>query len=68
MNWLQKWAERRRINQLKQRVARMKQAAAQAEIPPLMPALETISGRIRKERIVVLEKALEKIDPQPQTR
>jgi hypothetical protein len=32
-----------------------------------MPTLETISGRILKERIVLLEKAVEKLESQPGT-
>lgn len=62
MNWIERWLEQRRINALKKKIARMRVEAEEAEVIPLMPAVETISHRIRLERIVVLEKALEKIE------
>ena len=61
MNWLARWLDRRRVRKLKQRLARMKIKAQEAEVEPLMPMVETISGRILRERIKVLEKAVEKI-------
>lgn len=61
MNWLTRWLDRRRVRKLKQRLARMKIKAQEAEVEPLMPMVETISGRILRERIKVLEKAVEKI-------
>ena len=64
MNWLDKWLNKRRVNAFKAKVARMKSEAEAAEIEPLMPAVETISRRIRLERIMVLEKAVEKITTQ----
>lgn len=64
MDWLQKWLDRRRVKALKLKIARMKIEAEAAEVEPLMPAVETISHRIRMERLVVLEKAVEKIDLQ----
>ena len=62
MNWIEKWLETRRIHSLKRKIARMKSEAKAAEIEPLMPAVETTSHRIRLERIVILEKAVEKIE------
>jgi hypothetical protein len=62
MNWISRWMERRRVNKLKSKLAKMKRAASAAAVEPLMPAVDTISGRIRLERIDVLEKAVEKID------
>ncbi len=62
MNWIERWLEQRRVKALKKRIARMKNEAKEAEVIPLMPAVETISHRIRLERIVVLEKAIEKIE------
>jgi hypothetical protein len=67
VGWIQKWVERRRIRALKARVARLKIDTVKAEeedLVRLMPAVETISARIRSERLAVLEKALEKIDRQ----
>lgn len=62
MNWIQRWFDERRVKALKRKIMRMKNEAKEAEVEPLMPAMETISNRIRRERIVVLEKAIEKID------
>lgn len=62
MEWISKWLDRRRVKALKLKIARMKIEAEAAEVEPLMPAVETISHRIRRERLVVLEKAVEKID------
>jgi hypothetical protein len=67
VRWIQKWVERRRIRALKAKVARLKTDAEKAEeedLVRLMPAVETISARIRSERLAVLEKALKKIDAQ----
>jgi len=47
---------------LKRRVARMKQEAKEAELEPLMPAMETITRRIRLERLVVLERVVKDIE------
>lgn len=69
MGWIQKWVERRRVQALKEKVARLKtdaEKAEEAELVRLMPAVETISARIRSERLAVLEKALKKIEsPHP---
>ena len=62
MNWIEKWFEQRRVHALKKKIARMKSEAAAADELPLMPAMETTSHRIRQERIVILEKAIEKIE------
>jgi hypothetical protein len=62
MNWLQKWIDRRRVKALKLKIERMKTEAKAAEIEPLMPAMETISRKIRLERLVVLERAIKKIE------
>ena len=64
MEWIRKWLDRRRVKALKLKIARMKIEAAAAEVEPLMPAVETVSHRIRRERLVVLEKAVEKIELQ----
>ncbi len=63
MNWITRWLDERRVKNLKQRISRMKIKAEAAEAVPLMPMVETISGRILRERIVLLEKAVEKIKP-----
>ncbi|MGV3655148.1 MAG: hypothetical protein ACO1N5_13135 [Noviherbaspirillum sp.] len=62
MGWIEKWIEKRRIKALKRKLSRMKKEARAAEEEPLMPAMETISRKIRLERIDVLEKAVEKIE------
>jgi hypothetical protein len=62
MNWFEKWMERRRIKALKQKLARMKREAEVAEVELAMPALETVSRKIRLERITVLEKAVQGIE------
>jgi hypothetical protein len=65
LGWIQKWVERRHIKALKAKVARLKtdvEKAEEEELVRLMPAVETISARIRSERLAVLEKALEKIE------
>jgi hypothetical protein len=62
MNWIEKWMDRRRIKAFKRKIARMKSEAEAAEVEPLLPAVETISHRIRLERLVVLEKAAEKLE------
>ncbi len=62
MNWIKRWLERRRVKALKRKIAQMRKQEKAAEVPPLMPAVETISNRIRHERLVVLEKAIEKIE------
>jgi hypothetical protein len=67
MNWIEQWMERRRVKALKIKIERMKSEAKEAEVEPLMPAVETISRRILLERIVVLEKAMEKIESQQTT-
>lgn len=64
MNWITNWLDKRRVNALKRRISRMKVKAEEAEVEPLMPMVETISGRILRERIMVLEKAIEKLDSQ----
>jgi hypothetical protein len=64
MNWFRRWIEQRRVKKLKLKIAKMKREAEAAAVEPLMPAVNTISGRIRLERIDVLEKAVEKIDAQ----
>ncbi len=67
MNWLKNWLDRRRVKALKAKIERMKIEAKKAELVPLMPAVETISHRIRRERLVVLERAIEKIEPKRDT-
>lgn len=64
MNWIEIWLERHRLNSLKRRIARMKSEAkaADAEPEPLTPRLKTNANRLRKEKIVVLEKAVEKLE------
>ena len=62
MNWIEKWFEQRRVKALKRKIARMKSEAEAVDDLPLMPAVETTSHRIRLERIVILEKAIEKIE------
>jgi hypothetical protein len=62
MEWIRKWLDERRVNALKQKVEKMKAEAAEAEVEPLMPAMETISRRIRLERLVVLERAVNDIE------
>jgi hypothetical protein len=59
---LNRWLTRRRVEALKQRVARMKKEAKEAELEPLMPVMETITRRIRLERLVVLERAVKDIE------
>jgi hypothetical protein len=65
MEWMQRWLDRRRVKALKRKIEQMKRDAAEAEVEPLMPAMETISHRIRLERLVVLERAAAKLDTQP---
>jgi hypothetical protein len=68
MNWFSRWLDKRRVNDLKQRISEMKMRAervARLEAELRMPTLETMTGRILRERIVVLEKAVEKIEAQP---
>jgi hypothetical protein len=68
MNWFSRWLDKRRVSDLKQRILEMKmraERAAQVEAELRMPTLETMTGRILRERIVVLEKAVEKIEAKP---
>ena len=70
MNWFSSWLDKRRVRDLKRRIAQMKmraERAAEIEAELRMPTLETMTGRILQERIVVLEKAVEKIEAQPGT-
>ncbi len=62
MEWIQKWLDERRVKALKKRVERMRTEAEEAELEPLMPAMETISRRIRLERLVILERAMRDIE------
>lgn len=62
MEWIQKWLDERRVKALKKRVERMRMEAEEADLEPLMPAMETISRRIRLERLVILERAMEDIE------
>ncbi|MDQ9170836.1 hypothetical protein Q8A64_10485 [Oxalobacteraceae bacterium R-40] len=62
MEWIQKWLDERRVRALKKRVERMRMEAQEAELEPLMPAMETISRRIRLERLVVLERVVHDIE------
>ncbi|MGV3741949.1 MAG: hypothetical protein ACO1NO_06540 [Burkholderiaceae bacterium] len=62
MEWIQKWLDERRVRALKKRVERMRMEAEEAELEPLMPAMETISRRIRRERLVILERAMQDIE------
>jgi hypothetical protein len=68
MNWITRWLDKRRVSELKQRISQMKmraERAAELEAELRMPTLETMTGRILRERIVVLEKAVEKLEAQP---
>ena len=65
MNWITRWLDKRRVKNLKRRISQMKMKVEEVEAELLMPTVETISGRILRERIVVLEKAVEKIESQP---
>lgn len=67
MNWVTRWLEKRRVKDLKRRISQMKIKAEEVEAELHMPTLETTSGRILKERIVLLEKAVEKLESQPGT-
>lgn len=62
MEWLHKWLDERRVRALKKRVERMRMEVEEAELEPLMPAMETISRRIRRERLVILERAMNDIE------
>jgi hypothetical protein len=62
MEWIQKWLDERRVKALKKRVERMRMEAEEAALEPLMPAMETISRRIRLERLVILERAMHDIE------
>jgi hypothetical protein len=62
MEWIQKWLDERRVKALRKRVERMRMEAEEAELEPLMPAMETISRRIRLERLVILERAMQDIE------
>ena len=62
MEWLHKWLDDRRVRALKKRVERMRMEVEEAELEPLMPAMETISRRIRRERLVILERAMNDIE------
>jgi hypothetical protein len=62
MEWLHKWLDERRVRALKKRVERMRMEAEEAELEPLMPAMETISRRIRRERLSILERAMNDIE------
>ena len=67
MNWITRWIEKRRVEKLKKRILQMKlyvEAVEAVEADLRMPTVETISGRILRERIVVLEKAVEVIEAQ----
>lgn len=68
MNWFSRWLDKRRVIDLKRRISEMKmraERAAEVEAELRMPTLATMTGRILRERIVVLEKAVEKIESQP---
>lgn len=62
MNWIARWLEKRRVEQLKARILKMKLCVEVVEADLRMPTIETISGRILRERIDVLEKAVEKLE------
>jgi hypothetical protein len=64
MNWITRWLEKRHVDQLKARILKMKLCVETVEADLRMPTVETISGRILRERIVVLEKAVEKLESQ----
>lgn len=64
MNWITRWIDKRRVEKLKKRISQMKLCAETVEADLRMPTVETISGRILRERIVVLERAVEKIESQ----
>lgn len=68
MEWIQRWLDERRVKALRRRVERMRREAEKAELEPLMPAMETISRRIRRERLVILERVMNDIERrQPST-
>lgn len=69
MNWIAIWIEQRRLRALKRQIARMKNAAkaAEAEPEPLTPRIETLYNRLRKEKIVILEKTVERIEAKRKT-
>ena len=62
MNWITKWRDKRRVDKLKARILKMKLCVDEVEADLRMPTVETISGRILRERIAVLEKAVEKLE------
>lgn len=66
MNWIMNWLDKRRVKDLKRRISQMKAKAEEVEAELRMPTLETISGRILQERIELLEKAVEKLESQPE--
>jgi hypothetical protein len=62
MIWLEQWIERRRLHSLKQKIARLKKEAAEAENYTGLPAFDGATQKIRLERIVVLEQAVDKLE------
>ena len=59
MNWIKNWFDKRQLRDLNRRIAKMKNQFKEVQVDLGMPTLETISGRILQERIVLLEKAVE---------
>jgi hypothetical protein len=59
MNWIQRWMDRRRVKDLKIKIAQMKTEAEAAELDHLMLSACTISQRIQ-----LLEKAVDKLESQ----
>lgn len=62
MNWIRSWIDKRHMRELKRRIAKMKAQFDEVQVDLGMPTLETISGRILHERIVLLEKAVETME------
>ena len=59
MNWITSWFDKRHMRELNRKIAKMKSQFEEVQVDLGMPTLETISGRILQERIVLLEKAVE---------
>ena len=64
MNWIKSWIDKRHMRDLKRKIEKMKTQVEEVEADLGMPTLETISGRILRERIDLLEKAVETIESQ----
>lgn len=67
MNWIKSWFEKRHSRELKRKIAKMRAQVVEVQADLGMPTLETISGRILQERILLLEKAVETMESQHRT-